>query len=75
MKRNDQCSVRAQARASAPRALQASELLRTPEWAAGDAGAALTAAFLRLDQSLLAEENRQELKELAGGEHDGPGHR
>jgi hypothetical protein len=58
-----------------PLAPQASELLRTAEWAAGDAGAALTAAFLRLDQSLLAEENRQELKELAGGGHDGPGRR
>ena len=54
---------------------QASELLRTPEWAAGDAGGALTAAFLQLDQSLLSEENRQELKELAGSDHEGPGHR
>jgi len=54
---------------------QAAELLRTPQWAAGDAGAALTAAFLRLDELLMAEENRAELTEMAGGDHGGPGHR
>ena len=54
---------------------QAAELLRTPQWAAGDAGAALTAAFLRLDELLMAEEHRAELTEMAGGDHGGPGHR
>ena len=48
--------------------LQAAELVKTEEWIAGDMQAALTAVFLRMDELLLNEDNRDELQLLVGAE-------
>ena len=42
--------------------------MKTEEWIAGDMQAALTAVFLRMDELLLNEDNRDELQLLVGAE-------
>ena len=47
---------------------QAKELVKTNEWVAGDIETALTTVFLRIDELLLDEDNRQELQLLVGAD-------
>ena len=53
------------------RARQASELVQLPEYQSGEVDRALAAIYLRMDDLLVMEDHREELKALRGSESEG----